>query len=364
MIVEKYAKLIVNYCLDIQEGEKVFIQSSTLAEPLIKEVYSEILKSGGHPEVQMQFREQNASFFKNASKHQLEYVSPVSELLTREFDAHLYIRAPFNLKEDLSIDPDKRKTRNEAFNSLNELFSVRTGSGQLKRTLCQYPTDAAAQEAGMSLTEYQDFVYKACQLHHDDPRSKWLELREKQQKIVDFLQRKSMIRYKNDLTDIRFSTKDRTWINSDGRTNMPSGEVFTGPEESSVNGTVYFDYPSIYLGKEVQGVRLEVENGKVEKWSAKIGEEYLNEVLAIEGSRYFGEVAIGTNYEIQRATKNILFDEKIGGTIHMALGQSYKQTGGKNKSAVHWDLIADMKTNAFIYADDELIYQNGKFLIF
>ena len=190
----------------------------------------------------------------------------------------------------------------------------------------------------------------------------WLEVRRKQQKLVDFLNQGSEVSYKNNKTDISFSTAGRTWINSDGRTNMPSGEVFTGPIEDSVNGVVHFDYPSIYMNQPVQGITLEVEAGEVTSWTAEVGQEVLDEVFKIEGARRFGEVAIGTNYNIQIPTKNILFDEKIGGTIHMAVGQSYKQTGGLNNSPIHWDMIADMKKDSEIMVDGEVIYKDGYFL--
>jgi aminopeptidase len=173
-----------------------------------------------------------------------------------------------------------------------------------------------------------------------------------------------MIQYKNQHTDIRFSVKGRIWINSDGRANMPSGEVFTGPVEDSVSGVVYFDYPSVFSGHDVQGITLTVEDGQIVTWDAETGKEILDQVFAIEGARYFGEVAIGTNYKIQRATKNILFDEKIGGSIHMAVGQSYLQSGGKNQSTIHWDMIADMRNGGEILADGKVIYRNGNFLDF
>ena len=216
----------------------------------------------------------------------------------------------------------------------------------------------------MSLEEYEQFIFNACKLYEDDPKAAWLKVRERQQAVVDYLNKAEHVQYKNGKTDISFSVAGRTWINSDGRTNMPSGEVFSGPVEDSVNGTVYFNYPSIFMGTEVRGITLEVENGKVKKWSAEQGEEVLDKVFEIDGARFFGEVAIGTNYSIQQPTKNILFDEKIGGTIHMAVGQSYKQTGGKNMSAIHWDMITDMKNGGEIFVDGELAYKDGKFLNF
>lgn len=215
----------------------------------------------------------------------------------------------------------------------------------------------------MTLEAYEQFVFEACKLHETNPAQGWLEVRHAQQHIVDFLNKADIVQYKGDGIDITFSTKGRIWMNSDGRSNMPSGEVYTAPIEDSVNGVVHFSFPAIYMGCEVEGVTLWVKDGYVERWEAKQGKALLDQVFQMEGTRRFGEVAIGTNYSIQQFTKNILFDEKIGGTIHMAIGQSYLQTGGKNQSAVHWDMIADMRSGGEITVDNEKIYENGQFLI-
>ena len=360
--ITKYAQLLVSYCLEVKEGQKVYIRSSTLAEPLIREVYREVLLAGGHPELALLFKEQNKIFLDNASNHQLDYISATRINRLQTMDHYLHIRAPYNLREESNIDPVKRKRRSLASTEMNQILSRRSASGEITRTLCQYPTDAAAQEAGMSLSEYEDFVYNACHLFADDPTAEWLKIRATQQVIVDHLNTCDQIQYRNERTDISFSIKGRTWINSDGRVNMPSGEVFTGPVEDTVQGTVHFDYPSIYMGREVVGVTLTVDRGEIVQWQAERGQEVLDQVMNMPGARYFGEVAIGTNYNIQQPTKNILFDEKIGGTIHMAVGQSYIATGGKNQSAIHWDLIAGMQESGEIYADGQLIYQKGAFL--
>lgn len=361
-MLNKYAKLLVNYSLDLKESEHLHISTTTLAEPLLREIYREAIKLGAHVTIDLSFREQTNIFLSNASDVQLEYVNPISKMAMESCDAYLYIRAPFNLKEGGSIDPEKRKKRTEATKLINKIYFDRLADGSLKRSLCQYPTQANAQEAGMSLEDYEFFVFNACKLYEEDPVAAWLAVRNGQQKIVDFLNEKSTIRYVNKHSDISFSIAGRTWINSDGMNNMPSGEVFSAPVEDSVNGYITFDYPSIYMSQEAHGIRLEVENGKVVKWTADRGQELLDQVFAIPGADYFGEVAIGTNYSIQKATKNILFDEKIGGSVHMAVGQSYGQCGGKNKSSVHWDMISDMRKGGKIYADGELIYENGKFL--
>ncbi len=315
-------------------------------------------------EVIMDMRSQQQLFYEYATDNLLSSVSPFKQLAIDTFDAYLYIRAPYNLSEENGINPVKRQLNAQASKDLNRVYNTRTADGSLRRSLCQYPTEAAAQYAGMSLDEYSEFVYKACKLDMASPAIGWRDLGRNQQQIVDYLNKANYVRYVNHKMDVSFRVEGRIWMNSDGRTNMPSGEVYTAPIENSVNGVAFFDYPSIFRGEEVSGVRLEIKEGQVVNWDAERGKKLLDELMVIPGARYFGEVAIGTNYNINRPTRNILFDEKIGGTIHMALGQSYHITGGKNDSPIHWDLIAGMQDGGKIYVDDTLIYQDGRFLVF
>lgn len=361
-MLAKYANLLVNYCLELQQGERLYIKSTTLAEPLVREVYRYATRAGAHVEIDLEMEHQHRIFMEEANEEQLRYVSPLYRAAVETFDAYLYIRAPFSLRNTSGNHPEKVKIRQEAIHDTQQKYFARTATRELKRNLCQYPTEANAREAGMSLEEYQEFVFNACCLYTEDPIKAWLNVRASQQKIVDLLNSKETIRYKGDGTDITFSTKGRTWINSDGQTNMPSGEVYTSPVENAVNGVIRFTYPAIYMGQEVEDVRLWVKDGCIEKWEAKKGQDLLDYIFEIPGTRRFGEAAIGTNYSIQRFTKNMLFDEKIGGTVHMALGQSYLQTGGKNQSSIHWDMIADMSQGGEIFANNEKIYENGQFL--
>ena len=272
------------------------------------------------------------------------------------------IIAPFNLKSTAGVPSTIKQSHQRAMAPLRKRYMERSAKKELRWTLCVFPTLAAAQECGMSLGEYQDFVFTSCMLDQPDPVQAWQDLSDRQQSLVDYLNKASEVRYVGDRTDISFSTKDRIWINSDGHYNMPSGEVFTGPVEDSVEGEVFFTYPTVYEGNDVAGVHLTVEKGIITAWKADVGQDVLDRVFAIDGARQFGEVAIGTNYAIQRATKNILFDEKIGGSIHMAVGASYPETGGKNDSAVHWDMIKDMRQGGEIYVDGTCIYKDGLFL--
>jgi aminopeptidase len=360
---ETYAKLLVHYSLGLKKGQKLLISSTYLAEPLIREVYREALIVGAHPETWISLNGINRTLFNNGDMSQLRYVSPIYQYAVQHYDAFLTIRAPFNLKELEGIDAHKKRAANEAQAGVKEVFMKRAASGDLTWTLCEFPTEAQAQESGMSKEDYEKFVFSACYLYDDDPQQEWNNLRERQRHVVDYLNKKSKIRFVATDTDITFSTKKRKWINSDGHHNMPSGEVFTSPVETSVEGVVRFSYPAIFMGEEIENVRLEVRKGQVTSWDADKGRHLLDSILLIPGMKRFGEAAIGTNGGITRFTKNMLFDEKMGGTAHMALGASYAETGGKNSSAVHWDLLIDMHENGEIYADGELIYEKGRFLI-
>jgi aminopeptidase len=362
VLLQKYADLLLHYCLQIKKGQRLLVSSTFLAEPLLLEIHREAIKSGVIVEYDLAFRDKSFVCWLEARGDMLDATSVFHLYAMEHFDAYLAIRAPYDLYEDLPATPEQKKRRAKAGAEANQFYFKRTAEGSLVRNLCQYPTEAAATAAGMTLEEYAQFVFTACRLDEEDPVQAWLDVRKEQQSIVDFLNACEEIRYKNEKTDIRFSVKGRTWINSDGRANMPSGEVFTGPVEDSVEGVVHFDYPSVYAGHDVRGITLTVEKGQITHWDAEDGKEMLDQIFAIEGARYFGEVAIGTNYKIQRPTRNILFDEKIGGSIHMAVGQSYLQSGGKNQSAVHWDMISDMRQGGEIYADGTLIYKDGLFL--
>ena len=227
-----------------------------------------------------------------------------------------------------------------------------------------YPISAQAQEAAMSLEEYEDLVYKSCLVDKEDPVAEWKRIHEQQEKICHFLNQMEEIHVLGEDTDLTFSVKGRKWVNCSGKENMPDGEVFTSPVEDSANGTVRFTLPGIYSEREVEEIRLTFKYGKVVKASAAKGDELLQQLLKIEGADRLGETAIGTNYGITRFTKDMLFDEKMGGTIHMALGQNpTPETGGLNESALHWDILKDMNEGGEICADRKLFYKNGKFVI-
>jgi len=362
-ILKKYADLLVHYCVEIKEGDTLYITSTTLAEPLLRELYRSAVDAGALVEMNLAIREQERILLNYGKESQLKRVSPFHKMAMEQFDTFINIRAPFNLRETQNVNEENSRIRQEANQPVMKTYFERTATRDLRRSLCQFPTLANAQEAGMSLEEYQDFIFRACKLYDANPVKSWKEVGRFQQHIVDHLNARSQFTYRNEHFEISFSTVGRTWINSDGKTNMPSGEVYTSPVEDSVNGTIFFSYPGIYMGKEVEEVRLYVRDGYIEKWEARRGKEFLDHIFSLKGARRFGEAAIGTNTSIDRITKNILFDEKMGGSVHMAIGQSYLQAGGKNESSVHWDMITDMRQGGQILADGELVYEDGGFLI-
>jgi aminopeptidase len=362
---EKYAKVLVDYSVKVKKGELTIIRAgSYVAQPLIKEIYRQVLLRGGHPVVRTAVDGLSEVYIQNATDEQLEYIDPMTELEYDKAKNLISIGAPLNVKNMARQDSKKLAKRSGVMKKLTEKMLKRSADGDLNWVIADFPTQALAQEAKMSLDEYTEFLIKACWLHIDDPVAKWQEIGEKQEKIAEYLNSKSKIRIIGDKTDITFNVAGRIWKSCAGECNFPDGEVYTSPVEDSANGQIYFDFPQIYHGNEAQKVLLTLENGKIIDAKAEKGEDFLNNMLDMDdGSRFVGEIAIGTNEMIQDVTGNILFDEKIGGSIHMAAGASYPDTGGKNVSGLHWDLIKNMKNGGKIYADDVLIYENGKFLI-
>jgi aminopeptidase len=362
--LKQYAKTLIHYSLYVQKDEWVIIRGSEITMPLITEVYREVLLAGGHPTVMLTPEGLSEILLKEGSDEQLRFNSPIMLEAYKKADKVLTILGSQNLKALSSIPGERITFQKKASAPINTIYKERVAQGQMDWTLCLYPTQSGAQEAGMSLSEYEDFVYNACFLDHTSPVESWKKLHDDQQKMVDFLNQKSDFRIVAADTDLRLSCQKRIWVNSDGHHNFPSGEVFTAPVRESLNGTIRFSFPGIYSGKEIEDIRLVFKDGKVVEATAGRGEDLLLALLDTdEGSRYAGEFAIGTNYGIDRFTRNMLFDEKIGGTIHIALGSSYPECGPVNESLLHWDMLCDMKTDGELYADGHCFYRNGKFII-
>lgn len=364
-IWDKYAEVLVDYSVDVQKGDLVQIRgTSVYTKELVKAVYKRVLERGGHPIVRTSIEDLSDTFIKLATDEQLDYVDPVTKLEYETVDKFISIGGPMNTKNMARADLQKLSRRGKATKFLSEMLMKRSAEGSAKWVIADVPTHALAQEAKMSFDEYSDFLFKSCYLDLDDPVAKLRELDEKQTKWANYLDRVKKLHIIGEKTDITFGVEGRKWISCSGLNNYPDGEVFTSPVEDDINGEIYFDFPQIYRGNEAHGVHLFIENGKIIKATAERGEDFLNAMLDMdEGSRGIGEIAIGTNDEIQDVTGNILFDEKIGGSIHMAVGASYPETGGKNVSGLHWDMIKNMKNGGKIFADDALIYENGKFII-
>jgi aminopeptidase len=361
--IEKMAKVIVNYCLSMKAGEILKLEASLAAEPLVKAVYKETLLAGAYLLTRIKFSELFEIFYKYADERQLSFISSIDRLEAETINARLHIYSDQNVKSLTNIDPQKVSLYRTAQKPILSRMLERKAKGELKSCLTLFPTNSYAQEAEMSLSEYEEFVFDACFLNAPDPIKEWQNLAVEQERLVRFFDKTKNIKIEAPNTELTLSVAGRKWINSDGKANFPSGEIFTGPIEDSVNGKIRFTYPAIYLGREVGGINLEFRNGKVIKAQAEKGEDLLLTFLDLDqGSRTLGEFAFGNNYRIQRFTKMILFDEKIGGTIHCALGSSYPETGGKNQSAFHWDMICDMHQGR-VLADEKLVYENGKFLI-
>ena len=351
-----WANLLTDYCLDVREGQNVMVQSTTLAEPLVRALHNAILERGAHPFLRLSYPQQSEDFYAHANA-QLDQAPEIHTLEMNAMHAFVRIGSDGNTKALAEVAPERLSRHRRAF---AEVQKIRMGK---RWCVTLYPTPAYAQDAGMGLEAFERFVFGAMFLDQPDPVAAWGEIRTMQAGLIERLEKAHTLRLEADGTDIRMTITGRTWRNSDGQRNMPSGEVFTGPIEDSVNGTVKFTLPSNVSGVEVSGVQLTVKDGLVTTANADQGEAYLLQALETDaGARRFGEIGIGTNYGIQRGTKNILFDEKIGGTAHLAIGSSYPETGGTNQSALHWDMILDLRQGGRITLDGEVFQENGKFV--
>ena len=362
-LVERFAQTVLTYSLDIRKGDILLVRTSPLAADLLTEIYRLALEAGAFVCHELSFDGQAAVYYAHAHPEQLDWVAPWELLQAQRVTARLTINAPYNTREVAGCNAEKLSRRARALSELGRLTRQRAAAGELRWCSTLYPTHALAQEAGLALTEYRDFVFQAMFLTERDPIAAWRAFSERQQMIADRLANVRTLRIVAQDTDLQLSVAGRTWINSDGRRNFPSGEVFTGPVEDTAEGHIRFSYPAIVNGREVEDVRLWFEQGRVVQAEAGKGKEHLDEMLGTDpGARYLGEVAIGNNYNITRFTRNTLFDEKIGGTCHLALGASYPDTGGKNESAIHWDMVCDLRQGGEIYGDGELLHKNGQWI--
>lgn len=361
--IEKLAKVMVHYSLELKPGQKFWLRTTPLAEELNLAVYEEAVKAGVHILVDQRMPGAEEIFYKYASEEQLDYVSPIREIITETFDASLYIEAEHNSRNLSGIDGSRMARTRKAGADLFKKLLQRSADGSYRWCITVYPTHAMAQDADMSLADYREFVYGAGMLNEADPVAFWREAGRKQTELADWLKGHHQAVLKGSNVDISLSIKDRKFEISDGRYNFPDGEIFTSPVEDSVNGWIRFKYPALYDGQEVTDIELWFEDGKVVKEKAAKNQELLTSLLDTDaGARTLGEWGIGTNYGIQRFSKNMLFDEKIGGTIHFAVGAGFPECGGRNESGLHWDMLCDMAESQ-IAIDGELFYKDGKTVV-
>ncbi|MHA1454195.1 MAG: aminopeptidase [Promethearchaeota archaeon] len=364
---EKLAKLVVHYSLEIKPGHLVSIEGSEVANPLKLAMYIECVKAGAYPIISAGLKGAREAFYKYASDDQLMFIDPMMKMVLGTYQKRIQISSDYNRKKMSLVPPEKMNmyVKNPEFPELMKQYQERLAKKELDWVICPYPCSAMAQEANMGDLDYKEFVYKALKLDEPDPAAYWKSVKEDQAKKVEVLNKIDKIHVIGEDTDLHLSVKDRPWESCAGEQNLPDGEIFTSPLEDSANGKIRFTYPGIYQGKEIEDIYLEFKDGKVVKATASKGQELLDEILKIENSEMLGEFAIGTNFGITKFTKNMLFDEKIGGTMHMALGMGFPETGSKNtQCAIHWDILKDMtKTGSKIIADGKVIYEEGKWLI-
>jgi aminopeptidase len=359
----KLAHLLVTYSTEVKPGQLVRVNGNTESLPLVRELHRAILAAGAHPLVRIADPELHETLLRHGSDAQLAFIPESEQREWETVDVYIGLWADANTRALTSVDPSRSAIQNKARKPLLDTMLKRAAAGEMRWCGTQYPTQASAQDAEMSLTEYEDFVFSAGLLDHADPAASWRQVRETQQRLVDHLTGKKDLHLKAaNGTDLRWSVAGRTWINCAGRENFPDGEVFTGPVLDSVNGTVCYSFPAVDEGREVTDVRLTFRDGKVVDADAGKGLDYLISTLDTDaGARFLGECAIGTNFAITRYTRNTLFDEKIGGTMHFAIGAGYPETGNTNESAVHWDMVVDLRPGGTLIVDGEPLLVDGRF---
>ncbi|MEW5936232.1 MAG: aminopeptidase [Candidatus Thermoplasmatota archaeon] len=362
--IERLARLAVRYSVEAKKGQEILISAPPGAAALARALYKEGLDVGAYPTFIGSIDGLEDIFFRYATKDQLTHVSPFRRFLYEQMDALIAVAMSTNTRNMTNVPPEKSRMTAASRKDLVEIFNRRTADGFLKWVGLPFPGNADAQEASMSLMEYEEFVYASCLVDRDDPIKEWKRISRLQAGMISRLKGVSELRFTGEDTDLSMSIESRRWENCDGKKNLPDGEIFTSPAESSVEGRIRFTFPGIYMGREIEDIRLTFRSGKVVRAQALKGEELLKALLKTdEGACRLGEVAIGTNPGIRRFTKHMLFDEKMDGTIHMALGNGYPETGSKNFSVIHWDLLKDMTKGGRIYADGALVYKDGRWTV-
>jgi aminopeptidase len=363
-LLDRWADVLVDYSTELKPGDRVAIGGGVAAEPLLRAIYRAALHRGALAIMNPTFSEAQADLLTIASDEQLGFISPLERWAAEEADVTIDVLASTNTRSLSSVDPSRQATWSRARAGLRRQAMERAASGDRRWSSTLYPTAAFAQDAEMSTDEFARFLMTACKLDRPDPVAAWRELSVRQAEMIKWLQERREIRIVAPGTDLRLSVEGRSWVNSDGKRNFPSGEVFTGPVEDSAEGHIHFTFPVVTQGREIADVRLRFAAGVVVDATASKNEAFLIETLDTDpGARRLGEIAFGTNEAITRWTKNILLDEKMGGTAHVALGAGYPETGNRNQSAIHWDLICDLRTGGEATADGEVVLKDGQYRI-
>jgi aminopeptidase len=361
--LERLAELIVDYSLELRPGQVVRIDGLEVAAPFAVALYRGALAADAHPYTNVSFSGLLEILLEHGSDDQLDYLSPLQWDELERLDALVTIWSEANTRSLSGADPHRHARYLGAQRRLSNRRWERIAAGEMRWCGTLFPTQAHAQEAEMSLGDYEDFVFGACHVDEDDPAAHWLSVSRELEARGRELSATRELRIVGPDTDLRLGVEGRSWLAADGRYNLPDGEVFTSPVETGTEGRIRYTFPAIYHGREVEDVQLRFEGGRVVAAEAAQGDDYLQSLLDMDaGARILGEVAFGLNYEIDRFTRNILFDEKIGGTMHLALGSGFPQTGGRNTSGLHWDMICDLRAEGEVYADGELVWKDGRFL--
>ncbi len=368
--VERMAEIITGYSVRLKRGDVVGIRGSTAAEPLIRAVYAECVRRGAHPYTHVGLTGLDEIFYQYANRRQLTHLSSMARFEVENADVIISILSETNTRRLSGVDPKKQALASKARQPIMETFMKRsaqyekTGREGLRWTLTLFPTEAYAQDAEMGMREYEDFVFGACFADEPDGIRRWRGLNRRQARVIRYLEGRKVVEIGGPGTDLRVGIAGRPFMNCSGHHNFPDGEIFTGPEEGKIDGKIRYSFPACLSGREVEGVELEFEKGEVVKARAEKNEAFLKSMIGMDaGARRAGEFAFGLNYGIQRFTKNTLFDEKIGGTLHIALGKGYPQSGSKNDSALHWDMVCDLREGGEVYVDGKLFSQNGELKI-
>ena len=358
----RLADVLVGYSAGVQPDELVLLEAPVIVEPLLEELYRAVIEAGGQPVTRIGL-DLAEVLYGEGSDDQISWVNPARREDIERADVRIVIEASGNTKALTNVDPARQALVERSRSSLRDRYLERALSGELRWVLSAYPTNAAAQDAEMSLSEYEDFIYDAALLDDGDPVARWREFASRLEAIAQQLETTQELRFVAEGTDLTLAVGGRRWIAADGHENFPDGEVFTAPHETSAEGEIRFSYPAVFRGREVDDIRLRFHEGEVVEATAARGQDFLEEMIGVDdGARRLGELAFGLNEAVDVFTRNILFDEKIGGTMHLALGTAYPECGGTNRSALHWDMICDLRSGSEVYADGELIYRDGRFL--